>query len=791
MADSDSSKSKTIVSTPVYKNTKISTTDYEKGLNDGSISTRDYISGNASGIVIKKKIGEVQQDQSTVPFSPSSINTDGNTNITYDNLNFVPDENPLNSIDQSTYHIKLSVLPDIAEVKKEIVIAETGSTELNIQNLTVDSYVGPDLNTKNSSMSKMDIEILEFYGFSLMDRIVQSASTLKVRNYQKTPFKLEIKFVGRDPSTGVALDNALPGKVWAWKILISKMNTKVTEAGCVHKLEMYPISDLAGTDDYMRIPESYSATGRTCGDILTDLFGKLSADINAKYGNIPMVKYRVGGLPYPSSSQSPVPTPLDHVVTNQNIMDTTRNPDNASMSTGIAINELVDILLANSETAVKLANGVGTSSAISVTESGKVHSTMCRVEKVVEYGNYIDIFNDYEKVISYILVPYDTVRLINNFDQYQNINDPKRTSARIQYMNSCGFMKKEYDYIFTGENTEILSFDIDLAFDYYTSVEIMLGTMSYSSRTQGQAFNQHAKEVTDAASYQSYVSQIQELRNKKNRSTQENTDLATLQRKVDLMKSSVEASAAASEYRDKQRIASAVKDLSNRDQTTYADDEDYSQAMNNLQKLPVTLRQTPGIMASMDGVVEGNYDTRRAIYAALLDQLYGNIDTNLASIKIEIKGDPYWMGKAQYHDLFSNGLSVLGKATTVLGYPVDAIDPKESYANYATGENVFVLRYKVPQGFDESTGRPIIKENETYTGFYSVSHVENRFINGFFSQIIYGFRIPSAAVSSVLKDKKITSNSTSTTSLSNPNTNLSTTTNKIANAINSVSLKTK
>lgn len=726
---------------------------------------------------------------STVPFSGQKITTDMNSNTILEELNFQALQNDLNNFDQVTYHIKFSVLSDVKEINKEVIIAETGSTEINIQNFVMDAYVGPDMNTKNSSVTKMEMELLEFYGFSFMDRVIEAAYTLGVRNYQKTPFKLEVKFQGRDPTTGAAIDNVLGGKVWGWKCLISKVNTKVTEAGCVHKLDFYPISDLAGTDDYMRIPESYGATGKTCGDILTDLLGKLSDDINAKYGGIPMIKYQVGGVKYPSSAQSPVENPLLHVVTNQNVIESTRNPDNASLSTGIAINELVDILLANSATAVTLANGVGTSGAVTSGTPTKVHSTMCRIEKVIEYGNYIDLFNDYEKIVSYILVPYDTIRLVNNFDQYKNIHDAKRTSQRLQVMNSAGFMKKEYDYIFTGQNTEVLGFDIDLSFDYYNSVEIMMGVMSYTTKEQGQAYNKEADIRTQATTYMDYMTELQSLQKDdkiKPLDAQAKQREAQLQTYVNSMRPAVEAAAKASEAKDKQRIKDAIVSTNSLAQSSYADDENYSNVINDIQSIPVTLRQTPGIMASLDGVVEGHYDTRRAIYAALLDQLYGNIDSNLATVKLEIKGDPYWLGAPGYHDIFSSGFSVLGPTETVLGYeiPGQTTDSK-NYANYAVGENVFVLRYKVPQGFDDTTGRPIIKENETYTGFYSVNQVTHKFTDGLYTQTISGYRIPSAEVAEVIKNGKVSSDATSTTPTTNPNPAGTTTTSQIASATNS------
>ena len=753
MADSNTNTSKTVVQ---YKaQSKFMTqNEYKKAFDEGKVNPSNVRNLGYSGVIVQELVpvdNNNQASTSPVPFSGTPVTS--SSSDTLSKMNFTPLDNSLNSYDQVAYHIKFSVLSDVTGVDKEIIIAESGASELNIQDMSMTANIGPDILSTNTSAINFEMTILEFYGASLMDRIIESATILKVQNYLKTPFKIEIKFMGRNADNGAPIANLLGSSVWGWKVIINHIETKVTEAGCVHKLRFAPISDIAGTDDIMRIPDSYVANGTTCGDILRDLCGKMTDASTAHYGGVKMVEYKVAAALYPSSSGAAVSSPLDHIVTNTDILNSSRNPDMATVSNGLSFARLVDILLSNSDTAVRVATGQS-SDALSTTSSATSHSVMCRIEKKVEYGLYIDLFNDYQKTVTYILVPYDTIRLVSNFNQYQNINDANTTKARVKHMADSGFMKKQYDYIFTGKNTEVLNFDIDLTFDYYTAVQIMLGMRTYSTATTGQAYNDINQQRADTLSYQQYNDTIKALSSKKSLSQSEQITLDDAKTNAAMIKPKVDQAIKESVTRGQSAINDAKSALSNRNKSTYADDENYSSALNTIYDLPVTLRQKAGLLNSVDGVVESNGDTRRSIYAALLDQLYGNIDSNLARIELTIKGDPYWLGKPGYNSLYSMGFSVVGTTSqTIDNDVVPNITPADTYANYTVGENVIVLRYVLPQGFDESTGRPLLKQNETYTGFYSVNTIVHKFSNGMFTQDLTGFRIPGASVAKVLAAK--------------------------------------
>lgn len=695
---------------------------------------------------------------SPVPFSGIPITQSSSKAL--NGINFNPVPNVLNNFDQVAYHIKFAVLSDIPGIDKEIVIAESGTTELDIVSLDIGAIVGPDIQTKNMSAHSMKMEINEFYGYSLMNRLIEAANILQVRNYQKTGFKIEVKFLGRDAETGKPLANVLGSEVWGWKVVISSISTKVTASGCVHILEMHPISDVAGTDEYLRLPESFGIDGRTCGDLLNNLFGKLNADLKEKYGGIDMVTYHIEAAPYPPSAQSPVRTPLDLEITNDTVFSSVRRLEQGSVNTGIAINELIDVLISNSETGVTLANSVGVNGTGTPSNPHKNHSVLVRIEKKVEYGNYIDLFNDYEKKITYCLVPYSTIRPIANFNDYANVQDVERTTKRLAFACSELGMKKQYNYIFTGENTEVLNFNIDFTFSYCVSVDLMLGARTYYSTTPGQAFNQDAVDRATASEYQANIEKLRDLTGRKNAALQSSNpgsftaddqkELDTVQQIVDNDREKVQIAARQSEQRANARLRQSKIDLASRGKTSYIDDDDYKKAITDLPTNPITMRQVTNVSGSMEGVVEGSSDPRRSVYAAILDQVYGT-DSNLSSVKIDIRGDPYWLGPPGYRDLYDNGFSVSPTKNDPNVTIHNSSPSAEKYANFSNGENVIVIRYRMPDGFDEVTGKPNIIEANSYSGFYSINTVTHKFSGGKFTQTLEGIRIPACDLTKVLR----------------------------------------
>ncbi len=96
------------------------------------------------------------------------------------------------------------------------------------------------------------------------------------------------------------------------------------------------------------------------------------------------------------------------------------------------------------------------------------------VEPVVDYISFNSIANLYNLLITYHIKPYKTFKpLINRkqIEDYQGKDSKKRLSAILQIAN----VRKRYDYIFTGLNTEVLDYKIHFQNAWFVPLPIFQG----------------------------------------------------------------------------------------------------------------------------------------------------------------------------------------------------------------------------------------------------------------------------------------------------------------------------
>jgi hypothetical protein len=133
-----------------------------------------------------------------------------------------PTRNPLHSYATSTYGITLSVLSKDAYkslVNGELhgawsptysLISSGGGEHVNrspffhddfyFENLKMTTIIGPNAGSRNTNAIDLSFTIIEPYGITLLDRIIDVCADPKVngKNYLQQPYMLEINFFGSD-----------------------------------------------------------------------------------------------------------------------------------------------------------------------------------------------------------------------------------------------------------------------------------------------------------------------------------------------------------------------------------------------------------------------------------------------------------------------------------------------------------------------------------------------------------------------------------------------------------------
>jgi hypothetical protein len=671
--------------------------------------------------------------------------------------------NVLNGYDQATYFITFSLLSDDVSNSQEVILAETGDTNLNIQSLVMDVYPGPGSMTRNTTASMATLTLFESYGSNFPDLLVLSAQKLNLQNYLKALFRLTLRFQGFDPTTGQPNTN-IGGRSWQWTCNFNWMTSKVSEAGSMHTVTLALLNNLAYSDQIGKLPQALTAIKlpkATVGTALTAVIQKMNADVVKTYGYA-HITYAIEQVPY-RTPLSGIANPFDNPIYQDSpYYQSSRNSDTITISGGTSFMSLVDHIFASSPTATKMVASANRVHDTNNTSNLDVVSTFHVVDAIVTYAAFNPTINDYDKNITYVIRPYETVRVFTNISQATQAADLSKTQQKAAFLVQNNYIQKGYDYIYTGNNTEVIDFEIDLNFGFALLTDKALGEIHYHQETVARSFNNNAAK-------RAYVPQP-DMSNGSTAVSGQNTNTSSTSSVVPLSSSSSSTN----------RLTSQSKLSSNVSTVTYADDL-ATLTTSNFNPLPMAIGQG-GVnhRAQINSFTESDWSAQRSIYGVLLDQLYDNGNTDagaLANISMKVRGDPFWLGN-DLDDQISSTYAGTSNSTAngpVAGAAINSDDNSSdsvgnnstttnsqtisgsnvyvndtTAANYLVGENVFVFRFNYAQGYDENTGSATLNESDMFTGFYTAVQVTNTFQDGQFIQQIVGARILGMQVSQLL-----------------------------------------
>lgn len=746
---------------------------------------------------------------STTPFrgtDPGNIK-DGNATpgSVLKSIGFNPEPNPMGDLYQATYHFSFFLDTDNEPLQgqgREFVIAETGVTGMNIQEVTIDSFVGPNVRTRNATATSITIKIYEPFGSQLPDLLFQAAVKMNIRNYLKAPWFLRLKLHGYD----VDGKPQQVGDKWLWKLVLIDIQTQISENGSVHTLTAMPQNEVALNNQYCMLPTIVNTSGTTVGEVLKNIVTSMNDNVNRNYGstNPPVVEYAIEDREYPYDSMVGIRRPFDHKLVADLPQDSNLRAvsgfgtQTTQFGPGTDLPAVLDLLMARTDTAIMAARVSREKPSANGPDLEQTvrdpSSLMHRIDTKVEYTGYNSIIGDYTKKITFIVKPYQSLRLLTSmgramtFDKEKTLNRLKAKHAVDQAM-----LKKQYDYVFTGLNTEVEKFDINVNFRWAVSVPVIQGWGTNTGSTM-RVDNANAAEARDhtlqlQSLNQQYQNAIVDRQKLDETPTPAGTpeDPAKTQKRQRL---DAEIARLKGETDRLQNLAGQESDIANRQadaeaarrgippigRTYDGEDEIYANSSadengnardgyggagnNGLSYMPITILQSPEDSSGTKYGSSTDNNPNKSIYGALLNQLYGSFDGNLQNLELDIRGDPYWLGP--------------GSAGVPYDEPSSGTKP-----NFMNGEHIFVFRFKLPQGYDQNTGTVSLPKDEgskpggsptpeeakkasmggnsnIFTGFYAATQVVNHFRNGMFTQTLTGVRIQGWTYENIIEGREIT-----------------------------------
>jgi hypothetical protein len=614
-------------------------------------------------------------------------------------LDFQP--NILDSYDQVAYNITFFMLPEenirtkkYFDRNSRVIIAQTGTdSNFYIEDLDIVNTIAPTATHRTTLSSLYKFTIAEPAGVSLIDKIYRAASAIGISNYVQVPYFLEVKFKGRNPNSSrpVSDNDADLGQLtWIYPITISKIETTVTSAGSTYEVVAAPFDNIANANQIGAAPSNISFSARTFGEAINKLKERLNAreenkllaehslkdvydfDVSPDFANMSL------------TDEANLQSQTDRTASSGENVDLTLRTIN--IEGNIPIPRIIDELLASCvDYQTKSKN-----SASAETNKKSDEPVMKSIHRVVTETTlmaYDDARQDYQRKFKFTILPYlvGTAAL----DPAELREDGKH---KFNQYRQAKLLVKKYDYIFTGQNTQVINFDAKFAFSWHIPMPKYGGLKTSSDQLSGVFSPVISNKANEA-----------EI----NKITQ-NSKKASL----------------------KPTSPNKIKSISD----IQIDIDSNSNPEGIGRNIPVSWISANSY--NKNNNIEGPNSQGREYVNILFDQAFVNeAIPNLAKIELEIKGDPYWLGEPYMSPTASSTFKSISTS-------IASNKPISEYVKYNYSQVFFLLNMGIPSEYNVNTGFINNISKSLYSGVYLAVSVTNRFSKGQFTQILNSLKHP-------------------------------------------------
>lgn len=730
------------------------------------------------------------------------------TNDDLENIEFQFQSNILDNYDVVTYHLKLFMVPldasasgKVLDPSNQTVIAETGVTDMTIDNLEIRSVASINLESGTGTATSMTFEITEPSGATLIDRIYYQSLALGIGNWSITPFYMQISFRTRDPDTSASLDDvtgSIDNLSWLYPIKIGNITANVTTAGTKYSCSATIYNEVAQTNIISSIqqPIRLSNLG-TFQDAMTDLENQLNSDQLYKLIGTYSIpdSFKIIVDPEIANYRITPPTNNQNSVRNSNYQEFVGK--DATFPVGTSIDKIIDALLSNTQEFKESAIGAPTSGQEG-SPAGQQRNQMRDIWRIYTETRPIayDVRRlDNAKEFTIFVYKYEIGILEQNSTQLLNGPNTKQAMRkRLATYIKKGVLRKRYDYIFTGLNDQVINFDLNMNCAFAVGKARLSGAYSNLAMADKGVVNQ--RNSRDEADVNKMLAQTISFLNNAPPGQARDT---TIKQTVDSIKNSdldndtkqrylkiLDAAKSPNKLTSVQTVQTggginndgsssqfSKTNLATRRNYTATDPNtpfflsDVSLATSDLREMLakelqytkgklrptvfVEMLQDKAVGAGVESDADSGIQKLSSMFSVALHGEYGG---TLQSAKITVKGDPFWLFPYPFK---GNDLELFNSQKT----KEDAFawlktnHKRVSTANLAGTDNFFALRFRSPRYYNQTDNDyddDSLIDSDTFSGIYKLTTVTNRFHNGKFEQDLMSVIDPELKMSDFQKE---------------------------------------
>ena len=420
-----------------------------------------------------------------------------------------------------------------------------GTPEYYVNNFQMNCLIGTNEKTGNSNAIKFSFDIYEPYSMGLLLQSMQnSAIKAGYLNYlDNTPYVLRMDIQGYD-DMGQIIKSVKP-KFFTLKL--TSMKFSVTEGGSNYKVEAIPYNHQGFSDSTNTAYNDIKIYGgNTVAELLTTSENSLTAVLNRNeeklvqekkigFPDVYQIQFPKTSSDWYSSAGSPpanskatadpaakLPTiisggadasklandlPMNNIGTADLGFNQTRGGNHVFKRAGDQIDEKTGVVKRDNmtidpkERAFQFGQGQSLTAMINQIVLSSEYATAAldpanltpegyikwfKLDVQIELLKYDPIIGDYSRKITYRVVPY--------FIHQSIFSNP--SAAPVGYTELMKEVRKEYNYIYTGQNVDVLKFDININNLFFTGTNSSPENKSAKTGTQDQAGTAEKKNNT-------------------------------------------------------------------------------------------------------------------------------------------------------------------------------------------------------------------------------------------------------------------------------------------------------
>jgi hypothetical protein len=393
-------------------------------------------------------------------------------------------DNPLDDYANYTYGITLFVGSagsySPGAVNGDVMVASGGIREGRLpqfyedfyfESFKLESVIGLNAQSRSSNVITVEFTIVEPFGISLMDRLLEVAGSLGSENWHEMVFTLKVDFYGNNDDGEPV--NPIAGQTKHFQTKIIGCDIKATSRGSEYRFTAIPFSHQAYTQNVGTTPANCEPQGEKVKDIFesggegsytkalnkhqTDLVKNKHQDladvyefvIDSKIGDATIVTSTLN-----SSRSTPMPNDESKTTKTSQAQQARKSGSSVplemqkqrvAINAGTSVIDVINLVVRNS---------TYISGQVKPGGGGDGRVNWFKITPKIKYGAYDKKRNTHQKTVTYHVDPYV-------------IYNTKYPDAPVG-LPPADKWSKEYNYIYTGLNQQIIDFSIDFNTMFYT-----------------------------------------------------------------------------------------------------------------------------------------------------------------------------------------------------------------------------------------------------------------------------------------------------------------------------------